>query len=246
MSETIVIQKGSTRDSYLQNFERTIASPVDIEKVQEILNFLKEKGYEDSETYRYLLSNLGRIFAWGSKTHHYAEQGFQEVKESEDGYMCLIAGDDVRYLAKLTHVNDINDEEVNGKIAEYFWNDEDYKNIWFLKDIRSVEGFTRGSINSILNLDVFESVFSGNMADNLRKVDNDVVEEEKLDKLIDDLKSNSEKIEIEQEAPVMTQEKIDIVDLLENKKQVILYGPPGTGKTYKSKQIAYELLSSDK
>jgi len=245
MSEALIIQKGSTRDSYLKNFERTIDSPVDVEKIQKIINYLKEKGFEDSETYRYFLSNQGRIFAWGSKTHHFAEKGFQEVKESEGGYMCLIAGDDVRYFGKLTHVNDINDKEVNGKIAEYFWNDGDYKNIWFLKDIRSVEGFTRNNINSILDLDVFETVFSGNMADNLRKVDSSIVEEEKLNKLIDDLKSNSEKIEIEQKAHVITQEEIDIFSLLENKKQIILYGPPGTGKTYKSKNFAVKLLVND-
>jgi hypothetical protein len=37
----------------------------------------------------------------------------------------------------------------------------------------------------------------------------------------------------------------DIVDLLEDKKQVILYGPPGTGKTYLAKTLANALASGD-
>jgi hypothetical protein len=32
------------------------------------------------------------------------------------------------------------------------------------------------------------------------------------------------------------------MDLLNNKKQIILYGPPGTGKTYRTKKIAIDLL----
>jgi hypothetical protein len=32
------------------------------------------------------------------------------------------------------------------------------------------------------------------------------------------------------------------MDLLRNKKQIILYGPPGTGKTYRTKKIAIDLL----
>lgn len=37
----------------------------------------------------------------------------------------------------------------------------------------------------------------------------------------------------------------DVVQLLKNKKQVILYGPPGTGKTFETKGISYLLLSGD-
>jgi hypothetical protein len=37
----------------------------------------------------------------------------------------------------------------------------------------------------------------------------------------------------------------EIVDLLEDKKQVILYGPPGTGKTYLAKTLANALAGGD-
>ncbi|MCK4798410.1 MAG: PhoH family protein [Spirochaetes bacterium] len=34
----------------------------------------------------------------------------------------------------------------------------------------------------------------------------------------------------------------EVVQLIENNKQVILYGPPGTGKTYNARKIAIELI----
>ena len=34
------------------------------------------------------------------------------------------------------------------------------------------------------------------------------------------------------------------MELLRNKRQIILYGPPGTGKTYRTKKIAIDLLGS--
>ena len=37
----------------------------------------------------------------------------------------------------------------------------------------------------------------------------------------------------------------DIVELLEDKRQVILYGPPGTGKTYLAKELAKELAPDE-
>ena len=37
----------------------------------------------------------------------------------------------------------------------------------------------------------------------------------------------------------------DIVDLLEDKRQVILYGPPGTGKTYLAQRLAKELAQAE-
>jgi len=37
----------------------------------------------------------------------------------------------------------------------------------------------------------------------------------------------------------------DVIQLLQNKKQVILYGPPGTGKTFETKGISYLLLNGD-
>ena len=37
----------------------------------------------------------------------------------------------------------------------------------------------------------------------------------------------------------------DIVELLEDKGQVILYGPPGTGKTYLAQELAKELVSHE-
>ena len=37
----------------------------------------------------------------------------------------------------------------------------------------------------------------------------------------------------------------DIVDLLNDKRQVILYGPPGTGKTYLAQELAKELAPEE-
>ena len=44
---------------------------------------------------------------------------------------------------------------------------------------------------------------------------------------------------------ITKREKIDrlwVLDVLNNKKQIILYGPPGTGKTYNTKEMAVALL----
>ena len=36
---------------------------------------------------------------------------------------------------------------------------------------------------------------------------------------------------------------LNIKNLMEQKKQIILYGPPGTGKTYDTKKIAIKLIT---
>lgn len=44
----------------------------------------------------------------------------------------------------------------------------------------------------------------------------------------------------------MADEKIiEIKNLLECKKQIILYGPPGTGKTWRTKDIAVAIIMRD-
>ena len=48
-----------------------------------------------------------------------------------------------------------------------------------------------------------------------------------------------------EELLIETQTLDEVIDLLEDKGQVILYGPPGTGKTYAAKKIAEALAPHD-
>lgn len=60
---------------------------------------------------------------------------------------------------------------------------------------------------------------------------------DKIDEMID--------IPLEEVKSSTSKRKMDVTQLLERKKQVILYGPPGTGKTYKTKSISVQMLDGD-
>ncbi len=258
------------------NLDKTIDPPFNIEKLEgydDLLDFLKEKDEDDTETYEYVENNQDGLYVWGSKEWDIEtndEERFDDFIEhvedsKKDVYMAFVdSRRKARYMGEVKQVNDIIDEGVNKELSKIFWGDdeEEFTTIWFLDEVESIHKSDKikeviEKANNNLNLgfkyykenqDDDEGLFTPHQGgSNISKIDKDFqnLDEEKLKALKDFLENGELKdIDMVEQSTVNDSEIIN--EVLENKKQVILYGPPGTGKTYESKDIAVKLLTDKK
>jgi len=256
------------------NLNKTIAPPFNIEKLEgydDLLDFLKEKDKNDTETYEYVKNNQDGLYVWGSKEWDIEtddEEEFDDFREyvednKKEVYMAFVdARRKARYMGKVKKVNDITDGEVNKKLSKIFWGEDKHTYIWFLNEVKSIDKSDRikkvikkAKENLHFNFKYYKEnenddkglFVSGQHGSNISKIDENFqnLGEEKL-KALKDFLEDGELKDIDMVKQSIVNDSEIINEVLENKKQVILYGPPGTGKTYESKDIAVKLLIDKK
>lgn len=182
----LFIQKGANV-GYKYNIDTTIKSSIEPEKVQKALEILNRENKQDSNTYKYIEDNKDRLFVWGAKDKSYGVNAFEDVQKSIGSPICFVTGDSVNYIGIISSINDVNDRRVNSQLSTLFWDDAEWVNIWFIKNIKRLTNYYRSDLSDDLNMDIFEVVFGGSQQDNIRRLDDENCDPEKLNKVIERL-----------------------------------------------------------
>lgn len=167
----IVIQKGR-ENNYIKNLNSSIVAPVDRKKVNQILLLLETNNLQNTKTYSYIKDNQNNLRIWSANTHDYGNLGFEDIKSSKNPIILFFIGEYAEYIGTVSQVNDIEDIKINSYLSKILWDNNKWTNIWFLTDIETVNKISRNEINIILEIDIFDQIFTRDPRDNLRRIDN--------------------------------------------------------------------------
>lgn len=227
---TLLIQRGGSKE-YQDNIQKTIAQPIEISKIDKILDLLTQKGMSEHELFAYMVQNKQTLFSWGNK----------RLSELiiKDNYQLFIINNQVSYIGKISFT------EVPGslrtELAEILWGTGEEKGkIWFLNEVKKLN----------ISKEELESQYNFNLVEQFgRRNDFNPINDEtfppigKTNKLISDLLNRGEgMISLPPSTISSNTTKNLILPILSNKKQIIFFGPPGTGKTYYTKKCAEEII----